>query len=142
MNTRFAASLYTLCALTLLASGCAGTAAPPAASGAMPASRADSAGNIYWNKQEVRLKYPSSSLGRAVLTYWGPNGYYPAGPTCRHGGQVQTATGRQWGNPSGYMHIAYTFKALSQGPDLCGFDAILLGTGSPPIAVLQLRILR
>jgi len=121
--------------------GCGAAAAPNGVTGVMPASR-ESSGNIYWNKRDVRLTYPSSSHGRAVLTYWAPNGYYTDGPTCKHGGLVKATAHRSWGNPSGYMHVVYWFEARTRGPDRCGFSAILLGTGSPPIAPIALRVVR
>jgi len=97
-------------------------------------------GNIYWQPQRVRLPYPAKSSVRARLTYWGPNGYFTEPIACDHGGQISDRAGKPYGNPSGYMHVVYSFKAMTEGPATCGFDAVLNNTGSPPIAVLELRI--
>ena len=121
------------------ATGCAGAPISSGATSVISTSR-ESTGNIYWNKRRVHLKYPSTSPGRAVLTYWAPNGYFTEGPSCKRGGKVSATPHRQWGNPSGYMHVRYSFKALTAGPDKCGFSAILNGTGSPPIAPITLDI--
>jgi hypothetical protein len=99
-----------------------------------------SSGNIYWNKHELRLPYPSTSYRKATLTYWAPNGFYLTPLECKRGGQISVTAHHQGGNPSGYMHVVYWFKALTPGPDRCGISAVLSGTGSPPIAPIALRI--
>jgi hypothetical protein len=140
---RIGASISSLSILTLFLAGCAGTGAPPSAAttSTMPDSKPLSTREIYWSKRDLRLTYPGGSAAHAVLTYQGPNGYYPSGPSCENGGQVEVAMQRQWGNPSGSMHATYSFKALTSGPDECVFKAILLGVKNPPIASLKLQIM-
>ncbi len=132
------AYLSALCGAAILA-GCGGSHSTPAGASIVPASR-DSFGNIYWNKRRLNLRYPPASHAKAVLTYWAPNGYYTVGPACKHGGMVSATAHGSWGDPSGYMHVNYWFKARSAGPDKCGFSAILENTGSPPIAPIELHI--
>jgi len=143
MLLRLGAPAACVSVLAFLSTGCAGSGTAPATAttGTMPASKPLGAGEmIHWNKSALRLKYPSNSPAHAVLTYWGPDGYYPSGPSCKNGGQIQVATQNQWGDPSGNMHITYLFKALTSGPDECVFNAILLGVKNPPIASLKLQI--
>ncbi len=96
-------------------------------------------GNIYWNKPRLRLVYPSKSYAKATLTYWAPNGYSTE-PYCKRGGSFSATTHHQGGNPKGYMHVVYWFKAKTAGPDDCAFTATLDNTGSPPISILKLHI--
>ena len=97
-------------------------------------------GNIYWNKPALRLK-ADGTHGRAILSYWGPDGYYTEPVYCKNGGQISATTHGQRGKQTGYVHVVYWFKALTHKPDDCGFSAVLNNTGSPPIAVIDLRIL-
>jgi hypothetical protein len=132
------AYLSAVCAAALLA-GCGGSQAAPSTTGVGAASR-DSFGNIYWNKHRVDLHSPPATHATATLTYWAPDGYETVGPSCKHGGTIAATTHRSWGDPSGYMHVVYWFKAKTAGPDACGFSAILQNTGSPPIAPIKLHI--
>ena len=138
---RFSSCAVSLCAAVAIVSGCGGSqgattgAAPPDAS-----ARRDSTGNIYWNKGKLNLPYPAKRTDRATLTYWGPNGYFTEPISCKTQGQISFKHGHPSGNPSGYMHVVYRFKAQTAGPNECGFSAVLNGTGSPPIAVIQLHI--
>jgi hypothetical protein len=77
---------------------------------------------------------------KALLTYWAPNGYFTEPVYCKNGGKISATAHRKYGNPSAYMHVVFWFKALSAGPDECGFTAVLNNTGSPPIAVIELHI--
>jgi hypothetical protein len=101
---------------------------------------ASAPGNIYWNKPALRLK-ADGARGEAVLSYWGPDGYYTEPLYCKNGGQISATTHGHRGKRTGYVHVVYWFKALSHNPDECGFSAVLNNTGSPPIAVIKLRIL-
>jgi len=132
------AYLSAACAAALLAD-CGGSHSSPTPTSVVPESR-DSFGNIYWNKHRLNLHSPPAPHAKAVLTYWAPNGYYIVGPTCKHGGTISATTHGSWGDPSGYMHVNYWFKARSAGPDECGCSAILNNTGSPPIAPIKLHI--
>jgi hypothetical protein len=116
--------------------GC-GSAALKAEPGVIGAS---APGNIYWNKPALRLK-TDGTHGRAILSYWGPDGYYTEPVYCKNGGSISATTHGQRGKRTGYVHVVYWFKALSHNPDQCGFNAVLNNTGSPPIAVIKLRIL-
>ena len=99
-------------------------------------------GNVYWNRARLDLRYPPKSHAKAVLTYWALNGYYTEPPYCKGGGSFSATAGHRGGDPKGYMHVVYRFEAKSAGPDDCAFTAVLYGTGSPPIAILKLRIRR
>lgn len=105
-------------------------------------ARRASTGNIYWNKKKLNLPYPTKPADKATLTYWAPNGYFTEPVYCKTSGRISAKHGHPFGNPSGYMHVVYRFKALTAGPNECGFSAVLSGTGSPPIAVLKLHIER
>lgn len=76
----------------------------------------------------------------AVLTYWAPNGYYLTPLYCANGSQITDTAGRPKGSPSGYERVKYSFTTQSRGPDSCAIDAVLNNTGSPPIAILKIRI--
>jgi hypothetical protein len=97
-------------------------------------------GNIYWNKTGLRLK-ADGARGVAILSYWGPDGYYTEPVYCKNGGRISATTHGHSGKRTGYVHVVYWFKALTHSPDECGFSAVLYNTGSPPIAVINLRIL-
>jgi hypothetical protein len=140
MSLRARMSALSLCTLTLLLAGCAATGTAPVTTGAIPEAKVLNVPKIHWNRQSLRLRYPSGSPVHAVLTYWGPSGYYPSGPSCTNDGQVQVSTEQQWGDPSGYMNIKYSFEALAAGPSECVFKAILLGVKNPPVATLELSI--
>jgi hypothetical protein len=132
-------------ALAALVTGCTdsqSSAGLPSgtSSGQLEISRASgSCCNIYWNKKRVDLRY-GAKAAKAILTYWAPNGYYTEPPYCKDGGSFSATPGRSWGNPSGYEHVAYSFQAEGPEPDRCGFTAVLSGTGSPPIAVIEVNI--
>ncbi len=98
--------------------------------------------NITWNKARLRLPYPTKPAGKAVLTYWAPDGYYFEPLYCKNGGNISWSPHRMGGDKNGYMHVVYWFRARTPGPDECSLAAVLSGTGSPPIAVIELRILR
>lgn len=134
-------ALICCCAAAMLA-GCGGSQPSTPVVGSAPLQRVlgASMGNIYWNKAHLFLKYPPYFRKKAVLTYWAPNGYYAEPPYCKREGTFSATAGRQSGNPKGYMHVVYWFEAKSAGPNDCAFTAVLNGTGSPPIAVLKLRI--
>ncbi|MGA2760797.1 MAG: hypothetical protein ABSF08_10815 [Candidatus Cybelea sp.] len=123
-----------LCALALFP-GCGGTALK-----AEPGVAASAPGNIYWNKPDLRLK-GDGARGEAILTYWAPDGYYTEPVYCQNGGRISATTHGHRGKRTGYVHVVYWFKALTYKPDRCGFSAVLNNTGSPPIAVIKLRIL-
>jgi hypothetical protein len=112
--------------------------APAGSRGASPAT--GSCCNIFWNKNRLRLPYPTKGHAQAVLTYWAPNGYFTYPIYCQNGGQISATAHRTWGNAQGYMHVVYWFKAKSAGPDRCSFTAVLSDTGSPPFAIIRLRI--
>jgi len=97
-------------------------------------------GNIYWSKASLRLK-DNGGHGEAILSYWGPDGYYTEPLYCKNGGRISATIHGRSGKKTGYVHVVYWFKALTHGPDQCGFSAVLNNTGSPPIAVIELRIL-
>ncbi len=97
-------------------------------------------GNITWNKNAVRLRYPLTKHARAELSYFGPDGYNTLPVYCKNAGEITTTPHRQWGNPKKYLHVEYWFQAQSAGPDDCSFTAILNNTGSPPIAILKIHI--
>jgi hypothetical protein len=136
MRNFFAAT----CILTAVLVGCAGAQSPIGSSPAASALQRYSSGNIFWNKAGVRLRYGATRPAKAVLTYWGPDGYYTAPLYCRGDTQISVKHGRNHGNPSDYLHVTYFFRALSQGPDQCQFTAILNNTGSPPIAIINLHV--
>jgi hypothetical protein len=125
-------------ALTAILAACKATQAPGGTPGAMPAARTGA--NIFWNKPLLRLRYPGKSPAKAILSYYGPDGYYTELICCKQGGKFSATAHRHWGNPSGYLHVVYWFKALTDGPDRCAFSAVLNNTGSPPIAIIQLDI--
>ncbi|MGC9993448.1 MAG: hypothetical protein ABSD52_13785 [Candidatus Cybelea sp.] len=129
------ALLAALCASALLP-GC-GNASPKVEPGVI-AARAP--GNIYWNKPALRLK-GDGARRQAILSYWGPDGYYTEPVYCKNGGRISATTHGHSGKRTGYVHIVYWFKALTHNHDQCGFSAVLNNTGSPPIAVIELRIL-
>jgi hypothetical protein len=135
VGNRRRTSLAILFAMALLpACGSAGLNAEP---GVIAAT---GPGNIYWNKPALRLK-ADGARSEAILTYWGPDGYYTEPVYCKNGGQISATTHGQRGKRTGYVHVIYWFKALTHKPDQCGFSAVLNNTGSPPIAVIDLRIL-
>ncbi|MFY9709655.1 MAG: hypothetical protein WA668_12250 [Candidatus Cybelea sp.] len=116
---------------------------PPAAQsdvGTVQRAKLNYSGNITWNKNAVRLRYPSTKHARAELSYFGPDGYYTLPVYCKNAGEIATTPHRQWGNPKKYVHVEYWFQAQSAGPDDCSFTAILNNTGSPPIAILKIHI--
>jgi hypothetical protein len=129
------ALLTALCASALL-SGCGGgplKAEPSAIAASAP-------GNIYWNKPALKLQ-SDGEHAQAILTYWGPDGYFTQPGYCKDGGRISATTHGRSGKRTGYVHVVYWFKALTHNPDQCGFSAVLNNTGSPPIAVIKLRIL-
>jgi hypothetical protein len=129
------ALLTGLCASALL-SGCGGgplKAEPSAIAASAP-------GNIYWNKSALRLQ-SDGEHAQAILTYWGPDGYFTQPGYCKNGGRISATTHGRSGKRTGYVHVVYWFKALTHKPDQCGFSAVLNNTGSPPIAVIKLHIL-
>jgi hypothetical protein len=132
--------LLGVCAAAGLLTGCGGSSPASAPVPNAPAQSGLTTGTIYWHPQHVRLSYPARTAVRARLTYWGPDGYFTQPMYCDHGGQISDRVGKPHGNPSGYMHVVFSFKATSKGPATCNFDAVLNNTGSPPIAVLLLRI--
>jgi hypothetical protein len=142
-HLRFSRFALSLCVATAIVSGCSGS--QPATTGATTpdvSARRDSSGNIYWNKKKLNLPYPTKPAAKTTLTYWGPNGYFTDPVYCKTQGQISAKHGHPFGNPSGYMQVVYSFKALTAGPNECGFSAVLSGTGSPPIAVIALHIER
>jgi hypothetical protein len=142
-NFRFSGHALGLCAAIAIVSGCGGSQ-PAVTSATTPDVSAprDSTGNIYWNKKRLNLAYPAKRAGRATLTYWAPDGYYTAPVYCKTSGHISVKHGHPFGDPSGYMQVVYRFKALTAGPNDCGFSAVLSGTGSPPIAVIKLHVER
>lgn len=135
--------LHVVLAAALCGCGASPASVPAGANAVIDAPHrvgASSSGNIYRNKRRVRLRYASQTHGSAILTYWGPNGYYTTPMTCKRGGRVVATTHHRSGNPSGYVNVVYWFKARSKGPDHCGFSAVLDGTGSPPIAPISIHI--
>ncbi len=96
--------------------------------------------DIFWNKKRLNLRYGSKPTMDAVLRYWAPNGYYLTQIYCQNGSQITATPGRTWGDPSGYKRVKYSFTTHSSGPDRCGVTAVLNDTGSPPVAVLKIRI--
>ncbi|MGA7356192.1 MAG: hypothetical protein WA431_09930 [Candidatus Cybelea sp.] len=128
------------CILTAVLVGCTGAQSPIGSAPAPSAQQQYSSGNIFWNKASVRLRYGEIRPAKAVLTYWGPDGYYTAPLYCQRGTQISAKHGRDHGNPSGYLHVTYFFRALSRGQDECQFTAILNNTGSPPIATISLHV--
>jgi hypothetical protein len=141
---RLSSYALSLCAGVAILSGCGGPqAAMTGATTPDVSARRDSTGNIYWNKKKLNLPYPTKPAAKATLTFWAPNGYYTVPVSCKtSGGRISVKHGRPFGDSSGYEHVAYSFKALTAGPNDCGFSAVLSGTGSPPIAVLELHIKR
>jgi hypothetical protein len=140
---QFGRYALSLCAALAIVSGCGGS--QPATTGATTpdvSARRDSTGNIYWNKKKLNLPYPTKSAQKATLTYWAPDGYFTMPIYCKASGQISAKPGHPYGNPSGYMHVVYGFKALTAGPNQCGFSAVLGNTGSPPIAVIKLHVER
>jgi hypothetical protein len=126
-------------AIVVMIAGCGSPAARVVVPGLAPQSlRAP--GNIYWNKRRLNLPYPAMSHGQAILTYWGPDGYYTEPHFCKGNGRFSATAHRHYGNQSKYVHVVYWFKALSPGPDDCAFTAVLNNTGSPPIAIVKMRI--
>jgi hypothetical protein len=128
------------CLLAAVLAGCAGTQSPIGSGPAPLAQHESSSGNISWNKAGVRLRYGAMRSAKAVLTYWGPDGYYTAPLYCKNGTQISVKHGRSRGNPSCYLRVTYFFRTLGQGPDECQFTAILNYTGSPPIAIITLLV--
>jgi hypothetical protein len=142
-DLRFNRYALSLCVAGAIVSGCGGS--QPAVTGTTTAgvsARSDSSGNIYWNKKNLNLPYPTKPAAKATLTYWAPNGYYTVPVYCKTKGRISAKHGHPFGDPSGYMHVVYRFKARTAGPDDCGFSAVLNNTGSPPIAVIALHIER
>jgi hypothetical protein len=129
-----------LCIVLGFLTACQGNSQVPGTASTAEAQSALSTGNIFWKPPRLRLRYPAEAKARATLTYWGPDGYFTEPISCNNGGQISDRAGKPYGSPSGYMHVVYSFKAMSKGPATCGFDAVLNNTGSPPIAVLELRI--
>ncbi|MGA8326081.1 MAG: hypothetical protein WB757_08375 [Candidatus Cybelea sp.] len=130
------------CILTAVLVGCAGAQSPIGSARAPSAQQRYSSGNIFWNKAGVRLRYGAAHPAKALLTFWGPNGYFTAPLYCKSGTQISVKHTRARGNPSGYLQVTYFFRALGQGPDECEFTAILNNTGSPPIATINLHVER
>jgi hypothetical protein len=95
---------------------------------------------IWWNKMHLTLRYPSQPTKDAVLRYWGPKGYHLTQFYCQNGSQLTATLERTWGNVTALMHARYSFTTASPGPDRCAIDAVLNNTGSPPIAILKIRI--
>jgi hypothetical protein len=126
------------------ASGCAGRPQPPSppAASSQAVAPEHPPGNIYWSTSELNLRYPAKIWRTAKLSYWGPDGYYTIPIYCKNGGKITAKAGTPFGDPSQYMHVVYRFKARTAGPDACSLDAVLSITGSPPIAILDLNIVR
>jgi hypothetical protein len=128
----------------LLAALCVSALLPGCGSASLKAGpsviEATAPGNIYWNKAALRLK-PDGARGQAILSYWGPDGYYTEPLYCKNGGRISATTHGRSGKKTGYVHVVYWFKALTHARDECGLSAVLYNTGSPPIAVITLRIL-
>lgn len=129
-------------ACTILVS-CGGGSQPQAVApdAAISNVRNESYGNIFWNKGELHVSFPSKSYAYATLTYWAPNGYFAAPHDCKREGSFSAIPQHhRTGNPHGYMHVVYAFKATSPGPNTCGFTVILSDTGSPPIASIRVIV--
>lgn len=133
-------SLVGLGVFALALSGCGGALSSSPQAGAAPATRPASTGNIFWSKAHIRLTYPAHGVKQVVLTYWGPDGYFTYPMDCQNGSTIAISHGKAHGNPSGYQHVIYSFRAENAGPDTCSYDAVLNNTGSPPITVLKLTI--
>jgi hypothetical protein len=131
-----------VCAGVLVLAGCSGTQTAQTPNAAIPSHAAPQlgSGNIFWNKAALHVAYPSKSHRKAVLTYWAPDGYYTLPVSCKNGGRISATPHQKSGDPSGYMHVVYWFKAKTPGPDSCSFTAVLNNTGSPPIAIIDLFI--
>lgn len=123
-----------------LLAGCGGGigSAPSAAS--VAAVRQASSGNIYWSKGKLKLTYPPHGKKSVVLNFWAPDGYFTDPMYCQNGSKIAVSHGQVSGNPSGYEHVTYSFRAKSAGPDSCSYDAVLNNTGSPPIAILHIIV--
>jgi hypothetical protein len=132
--------LAATCILAAALAGCAVAQSPIGSTSAPSTQQRYSSGNIFWNKASVRLRDGAMHPARAVLTYWGPDGYFTYPLYCKHGALISADHGRSRGNPSGYLHVTYSFRARSQGPDECHFTAVLNNTGSPPIAIINLHV--
>ncbi|MGA8576532.1 MAG: hypothetical protein WB609_12725 [Candidatus Cybelea sp.] len=135
-----ATSALRLCVALVLAD----CGALPLAGGA-PATSQRSAGpsttgNISWSKHRLDLKPPPAAGRRAILSYWGPDGYFAEPPYCKNGGQFSAVPHRKYGNPRKYMHVVYWFKAVTSGRDDCAFTVVLANTGSPPFAIIRLHL--
>lgn len=134
-------TLVAFCGCAALLAGCGGGVSPrPSAAALAPAVRQSSTGNIYWSKSKLKLQYPPLGKKEVVLNFWAPNGYFTEPMYCRNGSTIAVSHGKAKGNPSGYEHVVYSFRATKAGPDSCDYDAVLNGTGSPPIAILHLVI--
>jgi hypothetical protein len=138
---RLFASFALIALLAACASSQSSPGVPPGTSSSLhrisPAS--GSCCSIFWNKRRVNLHYGGKPQ-RAVLAYWGPNGYYFEPVYCKNGSQISVTTGRTFGNPSAYEHVIVKFQAESEGPARCTLIAVLNNTGSPPLAPIQLNI--
>jgi hypothetical protein len=140
---RFSRYVLSVGAAIAIVSGCGGSqAGMTGATTPDVSARHDSTGNIYWNKKRLNLPYPTKPAQKATLTFWAPNGYFTVPVYCKTSGRISAKHGRPFGNPYGYMQVVYNFKALTAGPNECGFSAVLSGTGSPPIAVIKLNVER
>lgn len=104
------------------------------------AVRPATTGTISWSKTKLKLPYPPRGKKEVVLKFWGPNGYFTYPMDCQNGSKIAISHGKIKGDPSGYEHVVYTFRAKNAGPDTCSYDAVLNNTGSPPIAILHLAI--
>jgi hypothetical protein len=132
-------SFVVLAGCAMMLSACASGASPASSAAFAPAVRQASTGNIYWSKGKLKLQYQGGKK-EVVLNFWAPNGYMAGPMYCKNGSQIAVAHNKAKGNPAGYEHVTYSFKAESSGPDTCSYDAVLSNTGSPPIAILHLTI--
>jgi hypothetical protein len=132
--------LLSVCATVAMLDSCGAPHGQLATPSTMSQSSRQANGNIYWSRNRLRLPYPSRSHGRAILTYFGPDGYFTYPVFCKRGGSVSATPHRTFGNPSSYLHVVYWFKAQTPGPDDCAYTAVLNNTGSPPIAIVKLHI--
>jgi hypothetical protein len=128
-----------ICAAISMAA-CAAQSAQTVPASQLVSPASGSCCNIFWSKHRLRLPYPPKTHKTAVLTYWGPNGYYLTAVECKNGGKIAASAHHTSGDPKAYMHVVYWFEAQTAGPDECGVSAVLNNTGSPPIAVLKFHI--
>jgi hypothetical protein len=136
---RAASATLTLAALAACASPGGLSGAPSAAAVSAPAVRANDYGNIRWTPTAVHV-YKSKGAATAVLTFWAKDGYFTDPISCQNGDTVIATPGKIKGNPNRYDRVKYSFVAKNAKVDKCTFTAVLNNTGSPPIAVLTVRL--